>query len=253
MLLYLRFSKKVLAMLKICNLTGIQFLFLIFFLLNNYGIGQDSEPKYNRVYVGVEPSLFLFGEFGGYVDFSINEDIILSSYFGWHKWRWNKSGIVQQYKLLAYSDYILASHGPVIRMGISFKDGGNQFRLISDYIKLEITYKYLSYDHVWFVNGSKGLSSSPDEQRSMRSHYYGANVLIHVRQFQSSFLDIPFDWFIGPNFGMGINNFTIHYPFDGNPQVGEPELNKKYSEKRFVYGVRVGIRLGVKVYDSEYH
>lgn len=203
--------------------------------------------------MGVEPSLFLIGDLGGYVDFSLNEKLVLSSYFGWHKWRWNRSGEYQQYKFRAYSDYILASQGPVIRFGISFKEGENQLKLISNYIKLELTYKHLNYDHVWFIDGSKGLSSSPDELRSMTSHYFGANVLIHVRQFQSSFFEIPFDCFIGPNFAIGVDNFTIHYPFEGNPQPPEPELNSETSEIHFIYGIRFGIRLGIKVYDSEYH
>ncbi len=229
------------------------FPFPLFVLIHMVVSGQDVQPSSHRVFVGIEPSSVLLGEYGGYLDYSFNENKILGIYFGWHNWPWNNSGEVSQTEIPGYSDYILAAHGPVGRLGLSIKTGENIYKFSANYFKFEFTYKYLSYDHVWFVDGSKGLNGSAREVRSMTAHFVGINLLFQGRQFQSSYLNIPFDWFIGPHFGLGFNDYTIHYPFKPYQEASGPEINTKKTDTKFVFGIRVGVRLGFKIYDAENH
>jgi len=224
-------------------------LIIIFLLIGSLKLpAQETGSSSKSLYLGIEPIMWVIGEKGGSIDYSVNDKFILQLYIAHYGWWWS-SNEIKQFKIGYISDYILASKGPVVRFGSAFVISQNDLRISQTLLKPELTYKYMSYSNKCFYEGSGGSSYSYRQLRSFNSNVFGFNIVFVYRRCDSSDWDIPVEWFVGPGFQLAFEQMNLLD--EGYSSVSpEPLLNEETSVTKFYPSLRFGVRLGFRVFNS---
>ncbi len=200
------------------------------------------------MYLGIEPFMWVIGEKGGCIDFSVNDKFILQLYAAHYGFWWSPNEI-QQFKIEYISDYILASKGPVVRFGSAFILSQNDLNISQTLLKPELIYKNMSYNNKCFHEGSGGSSYSYRQLRSFKSEVIGLHLIFVYRRCDSSDWDIPVEWFVGPGFQLAFEQRILLD--EGYSSVSpEPLLNEKTNETKIYPSLRFGVRVGFRVFNS---
>jgi len=226
---------------------GLFLLLLVFFIPRI--LAQNTDTFKSSIYVGLEPFQWIIGEKGGYIDYLVSEKLILQGYVAYQSW-WKNNDEIQEFERSWFSDYVLASQGWVFRISPSYIFSRNEFQFSQTLLKPEFTYKQLSYDNKCFYKDSQGIGSQPRQLRSFKSDYFAFHAIFSYRKFDSSYEDIPIEWFIGP--GIAIANENMHIISKGYSGNCTDEMVDEYTkETKFYYSIRLGFRFGFRVFESK--
>lgn len=210
---------------------------------------QKTERFHSTIYIGVEPFMWVIGEKGGFIDYSITDKSLLQFSIAYQSWWW-KNNEIQQFDNTYITDYLLASSGWVFRFSPANIVKKNEFSFSRLLLKPEFTYKHLSYDDKCFYSGSNGMNDNLRQLRSFKSNYFAFQAIIAHRHFGSSYEEIPVEWFIGPSLAIGFEEKNlISEGYSGN--CTDVALNKITKETRFYYSIRFGLRFGFKIFESK--
>jgi hypothetical protein len=210
---------------------------------------QNTDTYSTSVYIGLEPLMWVIGEKGGYIDYSVSEKLILQSYVAYQSW-WKNYDEIKEFENTRFSDYILASRGWVFRFSPSYIFSRNEFQFSQVLLKPELTYKHLSYDNKCFYKDSNGIGTQPRQLRSFKSDYFAFHAIFSHRHFDSSYEDVPVEWFIGPGIGIAFEEtHQISEGYSGNCTDEVLDIHTK--ETQFYYSIRFGVRFGVRVFESK--
>ncbi len=220
---------------------------LIFFSFYTLS-AQEKEISNKSIYLGLEPFSLAIGSKGLFLDYRVNNKYIFNFYAGYYSW-WVNRQEIKEFEGTRFSDYYLASRGPVLRFGMGFVLSENKFRFSQVILRPELTYKYLSYDNKLFYYGSNGLGGTYREVRSFKSNYFSVHAIFGFSHFSDSFEEISFNWFIGP--GLGIAYEDMHILCKGSGcNVGEVNCDEHTTGIHFYPSLRFGVQIGFILFGS---
>jgi hypothetical protein len=225
------------------------FLFFPFLFITSTLSAQETENHKKSLYIGIEPFSFAIGYKGGFVDYRLNDKYVFNFYAGYYGW-WFHYYETRGMEKTRFSDYYLASKGPVFRLGVGFVLSENKFRFSQVLFRPELTYKYLSYDNVTFYYGSNGLSGTYRETRSFSSNYFAINAIFGFNHYSDSFEEVSYEWFIGPGLGIAYEDMTILCK-GSSCSAGKVNCNEHSSGIHFYPSIRFGVQIGFKIFSSK--